>query len=62
MGDDDVCMHYGLRGLQNETKPLVTDFSSWFQVGGSDEAFMSESRGKNVVRDGNMDKNDQIDR
>ena len=31
-------------------------------VGGSDEAFMSESRGKNVVRDGNMDKNDQIDR
>ena len=24
--------HYGLRGLQNETKLLLTDFSSWFQV------------------------------
>ena len=26
-------------------------------VGGSDEAFMSESRGKNVVRDSNMTEN-----
>ena len=27
------------------------------RVGGSDEAFRSESRGKNVVRDGNIDEN-----
>ena len=28
------------------------------RIGGSDDDFRSESRGKNVVRDGNMDKND----
>ena len=31
-------------------------------VGGTDEVFRSESRGKNVVRDGNMDKNNEFDR
>ena len=36
--------------------------SLYIYIGGSDEAFRSESRGKNVVRDGNMDKNDQFDR
>ena len=27
------------------------------KIGGSDEAFRSESRGKNVVRDGTIDEN-----
>ena len=31
-------------------------------VGGSDEALMSDSRGKNVVSDGNMNENDWFDR
>lgn len=29
---DAKSSHYGLRGLQNETKPLLTDFFSWSQV------------------------------
>ena len=59
----DVCMAEVAFSMGRKVKvlriPIFDKKSGCFPlVGGSDEAFRSESRGKNVVRDGNMDEND----